>query len=128
MLAMLYIFLTLVLQVSMDRDQKIRTLHPSWCKSSTLLSCMTSIALSARDTKWISLRQAMVDSILKFFLELSADKVKEFIDSCIGNVMKAYEDLRENKPTGIDLSKATSFGGRWGRGGGEEGEGEEHTR
>lgn len=33
------------------------------------------------------------------------DKVKDFIDSCMDNVVKAYEDLREKKPDDIDLPK-----------------------
>lgn len=88
----------------MDRDQKIRT-------RTIIVNVINSLDLDdihriiASDTKWMSLRQAMTDLVLKDFPQLSADKVKEFIDSCIGNVMKAYEDLRDNKPDGVDLAK-----------------------
>ena len=59
----------------------------------------------ANDTKWISLRQEMVDNLLRTYPDLSVDKVKEFLDSIIGNVIKAYDDLRDNKLEGIDVAK-----------------------
>ena len=47
----------------------------------------------------------MVDNLLRTYPALNVDKAKEFIDSIIGNVMKAYDDLRDNKPEGIDVAK-----------------------
>lgn len=88
----------------MDRDQKTRT-------RIIIVTIISSLELDdiqriiANDTKYLNLRQTMVDHELKSFPQLSADKVKEFIDSCIGNVVKAYKDLREKKPYDIDLAK-----------------------
>lgn len=88
----------------MDRDQKIRT-------RVTMVTIINSLELDdilsivASDTKWVSLRQTMVEHVVKSFPLLSADKVKEFIDSTIGNVVKAYDDLKDNKPEGIDAAK-----------------------
>lgn len=88
----------------MDRDQKLRT-------RLVIVKVILSLELNdihqilANENKWISMRQEMVDTVLKTFPELTAEKVKDFIDSCIGNVLKSYEDLRDNKPDGIDLAK-----------------------
>lgn len=88
----------------MDRDQKIRT-------RVTMVTIINSLELDdilcivASDTKWVSLRQTMVEHVVKSFPLLSANKVKEFIDSTIGNVVKAYDDLKDNKPEGIDAAK-----------------------
>ena len=88
----------------MDRDQKIRA-----CV--ILVNVINSLELNdihhivANDTKWISLRQEMVDNLLRTYPVLNVDKVKEFFDSIIGNVIKAYDDLRDSKPEGIDMVK-----------------------
>ena len=88
----------------MDRDQKIRA-----CV--ILVNVIDSLELNdihrivANDTKWISLRQEMVDNLLRTYPVLNVDKVKEFFDSIIGNVIKAYDDLRDSKPEGIDMAK-----------------------
>ena len=79
----------------MDRDQKIRT-HTIIMQVINSLELDDIHRIIASDTKWISLQHSMVDSVLKDFPQLSADKVKEFINSCIGNVVKPYEDLRDN--------------------------------
>ena len=96
----------------MDRDQKVRALI-------VLVRVIGSLELDdihrivASDTRWISLRQEMVDNVLKTYPQLNADKVKEFLDSCIGNVIKAYEDLRDQKPEGIDIAKLQLWREAW---------------
>lgn len=47
----------------------------------------------------------MVDNLLRTYPSLNVDKVNEFLDSIISNVIKAYDDLRDNKPEGIDVAK-----------------------
>ena len=88
----------------MDRDQKLRA-HIIIVIVINSLELDDIHRIIANDTNWIRLRQTMADRVLKSFPQLLEDKVKEFIDSCIGNVVKSYEDLRDSKPDEIDLAK-----------------------
>ena len=74
--------------IYMEREQKIRA-------RIILVNAINSLELNdihrivANDTKWISLRQEMIDTLLRTYPVLNVDKVKEFFDSIIGNVIKA---------------------------------------
>ena len=47
----------------------------------------------------------MIEHFPKSFPQLPTQKVKEFIDSGIDNIEKAYDDLRDNKPDEINSAK-----------------------
>ena len=110
----MHVSLTLGLWMQMYRDKKLHSLIiiVNFIDSLDLddIQCIISC-----DIKQIAFLDIMMMHVLKIFPQLLAQKLKDYIDSWIGNVKKVYDDFKANKSDGIDSAKIKLWRQVWTR-------------